>query len=1223
MAEGKNNNSFGWPSSSEDIHPSPENDERAMDVPEPKRKRFNALHVVKRIFRRKPKPPLKKDPEQSSNIKSRSTGELAVLVASNSDTRHTAASSTCCSESQDDSLAAPYNGMSLSHDSVFVPEDDHSLLSPIKGSKQKGFSFNSDINKELASRIRARRIDADSDDDDAGLPHSPSTSPTTADILHQGLTKKSKQFRSSDGSLLSMGSSETDNEDGSTSPKLLFEGTGTDPELDVGTTVLLNSQAARHKIAIRPRRKQSAVPSQRSSQTAVIVSPLPSTPEDNEDLVATQNKIKTSKASVSPKEETSVHSVVNHLPPVTSPSPPVVNANRFTQLSKQPSFEENKRVSKLTEIRVTENHQESDVQRVRRSSGKAAHSSVSTNVRKSRDIISNVVERCPSPPADYDIVADVIRQEQSREEEKTSTSCFNFSRTTKKESVSSIDKLEKTEPQSPKKVNKEKDDAAEYGFTGDVTLRRPKAVETVDYNKIGPLAHISEPKSASISHKEAIVLESVKNEVACSSDDFDQKKQDNDSSRPRSNSVRRVSSKIAQLQGQLASMQSNLTKTESQESSASDFSDSLSEKRITNGSVGHSASSSAETSYSDEPIYSNDLRRRPLEHQLSKEDIDELEKSFKRSLPASSDASKNNIAKTMENFNSQLTKDSSNLNFNQKLMSQQYDRKSVHVLGYGKVSTNSDGGIPSLNSTVPKPQVTDSFQSRLSNRKSSFIASESTEKGNGLPSTISYRQSTDTKVEVVEVSKTYRSLSTDSFNSTSSESEVQKNSPPVLTETVKMTSEVNIKPESAEKMTENVAGDDSNKESIWDKFGPRSSFKLRQVKPLPPEKNVGIEPSVRIQIVSSTEEATESSEKPKELKNPSFRQRPQSLFGNLKLNSSTSMTNGSSASAVNTKKEDAQNNEFSTKQDVPASEDNVSTNVSQARSFLRDPKWMSVKPLQMSERKSSVGGKLSPDSLNIEITESKPIQPPDLVKPVILTKTPPKTTSIAPLTVTGNYIPNESPRMRKTSFLDDSENPRIGSSFISSVNRRSSVKSTSSLLLNTRQNHGTEVNGETSKNAENSAGDLKIKEPETYRRDSIKNLPSSVAANGGLSTSTTVMDNGSGIDSKPYLQQKVVDVAFKTPINYDAIKEIKTVTDENSVAGENPANVDKSAVPEWRKALLRQKEEKELKLQQEKEIATIQAATIIIREPEAKSKQMARKSKVLDMVDNYQNRPVY
>lgn len=66
---------------------------------------------------------------------------------------------------------------------------------------------------ELKAALRHRRgEDSGSGDDDPGLPRSPPTSPTTLDVLNHGLKGSSRATQSScsDGSLLSMGSSEND-----------------------------------------------------------------------------------------------------------------------------------------------------------------------------------------------------------------------------------------------------------------------------------------------------------------------------------------------------------------------------------------------------------------------------------------------------------------------------------------------------------------------------------------------------------------------------------------------------------------------------------------------------------------------------------------------------------------------------------------------------------------------------------------------------------------------------------------------------------------------------------------------------------------------------------------------------------------------------------------------------------------------------------------------------
>lgn len=177
---------------------------------------------------------------------------------------------------------------------------------------------------ELKAVLRRRRgDDSGSGDDDPGLPRSPPTSPTTLDVLNHGLKSCSRATQStcSDGSLLSMGSSENDEDSlgiGShhSSKVSLLEGRhqvvarpagkvkrrtsqratyvsdsildGRDPfsklqdNEPVAGAVPLSHQAAHHKISVRPRRTHGAPRSRRSAQIAGQMS-LPATPEVNEE----------------------------------------------------------------------------------------------------------------------------------------------------------------------------------------------------------------------------------------------------------------------------------------------------------------------------------------------------------------------------------------------------------------------------------------------------------------------------------------------------------------------------------------------------------------------------------------------------------------------------------------------------------------------------------------------------------------------------------------------------------------------------------------------------------------------------------------------------------------------------------------------------------------------------------------------------------------------------
>lgn len=192
----------------------------------------------------------------------------------------------------------PYKlGLSVSHDSIFSPDNGSNSINPEELNRPQGSSLSVQhagiknmFKDELFNRVRARR---DSDDDDVGLPHSPCTSPTTVDVLTQGLKEKSSKSQTtcSAGSLISMGSSENDDDSagqlssGHSSRMSLLDRRSVDSEgdADLCQSVPLNHKAAHHKIAVRPKRTHG-LPQRRLKQLAAsAVSTLPSTPEVMED----------------------------------------------------------------------------------------------------------------------------------------------------------------------------------------------------------------------------------------------------------------------------------------------------------------------------------------------------------------------------------------------------------------------------------------------------------------------------------------------------------------------------------------------------------------------------------------------------------------------------------------------------------------------------------------------------------------------------------------------------------------------------------------------------------------------------------------------------------------------------------------------------------------------------------------------------------------------------
>ncbi|XP_076069354.1 uncharacterized protein LOC143041405 isoform X3 [Oratosquilla oratoria] len=272
---------------------------------EPKRRRLWGLRGLVKMFRRR----VRRRAEEGDSprpaqptLRARSTSELAV----------------------DNPLSmrstGPYNqGLSVSHDSVFSPDtptDTHGHgTPPALALATRGVNM-----AELKAALRRRRCeDSVSGDEDPGLPRSPPTSPTTLDVLNHGLKSSSRATQStcSDGSLLSMGSSENDEDSlgassHHSSKASLIDGrhqvvakrstlvsdallVGRDPwtcqpEPDhepMAGSAPLSHTAARHKIAVRPRRTYGAPRARRNTQVCGVQVvgqlSLPTTPEVNED----------------------------------------------------------------------------------------------------------------------------------------------------------------------------------------------------------------------------------------------------------------------------------------------------------------------------------------------------------------------------------------------------------------------------------------------------------------------------------------------------------------------------------------------------------------------------------------------------------------------------------------------------------------------------------------------------------------------------------------------------------------------------------------------------------------------------------------------------------------------------------------------------------------------------------------------------------------------------
>ncbi|XP_026751701.2 uncharacterized protein LOC113512120 isoform X2 [Galleria mellonella] len=142
---------------------------------------------------------------------------------------------------------------------------------------------------ELVAAVRRRgRGDGSDDDEDLGLPRSPPASPPTdkADKRHHaGISQSS----CSDGSLLSVGSSEMD-EDSSSGHHHSHDHSARSDQSDIYNTsepptgvAPLSHSAAKHKMAVRPRRTHGAP--RRKKNNPIVASALPITPELNEEMI--------------------------------------------------------------------------------------------------------------------------------------------------------------------------------------------------------------------------------------------------------------------------------------------------------------------------------------------------------------------------------------------------------------------------------------------------------------------------------------------------------------------------------------------------------------------------------------------------------------------------------------------------------------------------------------------------------------------------------------------------------------------------------------------------------------------------------------------------------------------------------------------------------------------------------------------------------------------------
>ncbi|XP_034836529.1 serine-rich adhesin for platelets-like isoform X1 [Maniola hyperantus] len=221
------------------------------------------LRGLRRMFKRRPRADSSPDPKSSS------TSEL--LDAE----RHTRRKE-----------GAYGSGLSVSHDSVFTGERSGDESSDERPTPAHGLAHVASSHRaELVAAVRRRGRGDSDEDEDLGLPRSPPASPPTdkADKRHHaGISQSS----CSDGSLLSVGSSEMDDDSSSSHQHDQSRSDHSDvynsSEPPPGVAPLSHS-AARHKMAVRPRRTHGAP--RRKKANPIAASALPITPELNEEMI--------------------------------------------------------------------------------------------------------------------------------------------------------------------------------------------------------------------------------------------------------------------------------------------------------------------------------------------------------------------------------------------------------------------------------------------------------------------------------------------------------------------------------------------------------------------------------------------------------------------------------------------------------------------------------------------------------------------------------------------------------------------------------------------------------------------------------------------------------------------------------------------------------------------------------------------------------------------------
>lgn len=275
---------------------SPQSEHVVSQRPEPKKRRFHPLRGLRRIFRRKV--PASPEPNEIKSFDD-------VLEPSSLDTSRSRSTSQLIDEPFNCRRRSLHSTLlSVSHDSVFNPEQQHSSQSDSESAvsvPRLGFP-QANIQAELLAAVRRRRKiqdDDDSDDvdeEDLGLPRSPSMhSPTIATgndlLLSKELITKSSHSTCSD---FSMGSSEMDEDSFgggaqnsrysskiSLHEKRITSQTHLDSsDGEPSTSIPLSHSAAKHRMAIRPKRKHG---NPRSKKPLTVTSALPATPEVNEE----------------------------------------------------------------------------------------------------------------------------------------------------------------------------------------------------------------------------------------------------------------------------------------------------------------------------------------------------------------------------------------------------------------------------------------------------------------------------------------------------------------------------------------------------------------------------------------------------------------------------------------------------------------------------------------------------------------------------------------------------------------------------------------------------------------------------------------------------------------------------------------------------------------------------------------------------------------------------